>query len=55
MKKFLLPFLLLFIIKANAQLLSWTPDFIQESSTPVTIIMNATYGNNGLLNYHTNN
>ncbi len=51
MKKLLLPFLLLFIIKANAQLLSWTPDFIQESSTPVTITMNATYGNNGLLNY----
>ncbi len=51
MKKLLLPFLLLFIIKANAQLLSWTPDFIQESSTPVTITMDASLGNNGLLNY----
>ena len=51
MKKFLLPFMLLFIIKANAQLLSWSPDFIQESSTPVTITMNANYGNKGLLNY----
>ncbi|MBV9961707.1 MAG: T9SS type A sorting domain-containing protein [Parafilimonas sp.] len=51
MKKILLPFLLLFIVKANAQLLSWTPDFIQESSTPVTITMNANYGNKGLLNY----
>ncbi|MEP6464756.1 MAG: alpha-amylase family glycosyl hydrolase [Parafilimonas sp.] len=51
MKKFLLPLLLLFIVKANAQLLSWTPDFIQETSTPVTITMNANYGNHGLLNY----
>ncbi|MEP6683537.1 MAG: alpha-amylase family glycosyl hydrolase [Parafilimonas sp.] len=51
MKKFLLPFLLLFIVKANAQLLSWTPDFIQESSTPVVITMNANYGNHGLINY----
>ncbi len=42
MKKLLLPLLLLFIIKANAQLLSWTPDFIQESSTPITITMDAT-------------
>src|ERR1700748_3075294 len=51
MKKFLLPLLLLFVLKANAQLLSWTPDFIQGSSTPVTITMNANYGNQGLLNY----
>src|ERR1700754_5110826 len=51
MKKCLLPLLLLFIVKANAQLLSWSPDFIQESSTPVTITMNANYGNKGLLNY----
>ena len=51
MKKILLSFLLLIVIKANAQLLSWTPDFIQESSTPVTITMDANYGNKGLLNY----
>ncbi len=51
MKKLLLPVLLLLIIKANAQLLSWAPDFIQESSTPVTITMDASYGNHGLLNY----
>lgn len=55
MKKILLPLLLLFIIKANAQLLSWSPDFIQESSTPVTITMNANFGNKGLLNYASTN
>jgi len=51
MKKILLPVLLLFILKANAQLLTWSPDFIQESSTPVTITMDANFGNKGLLNY----
>lgn len=51
MKRILLPFLLLIIVRANAQLLTWTPDFIQESSTPITITMDANYGNKGLLNY----
>ncbi len=51
MKKILLPLLLLFVIKLNAQLLSWTPDFIHDTSTAVTITVNATYGNQGLLNY----
>ena len=51
MKKFLLPLLLLFAIKINAQLLSFTPDFIQEASTSVTITIDATYGNQGLQNY----
>lgn len=51
MKNFLLPLLLLFVITTNAQLLSWTPDFIQESSTPVTITLDANYGNQDLLNY----
>lgn len=36
---------------SHAQLLSWSPDFIQESSTPVNITMDANYGNKGLLNY----
>lgn len=36
---------------SKAQLLSWSPDFIQESSTPVSIIMDANYGNKGLYNY----
>jgi len=51
MKKFILPLLLFFIVNAHAQLLSWSPDFIQESSSPVTITMNANYGNKGLFNY----
>jgi len=52
MKKLLLfPFFFSILI-ANAQLLSWTPDFIHESSNPVTITMDATYGNKGLLNYN---
>jgi glycosidase len=51
MKRLLLPFLLLFIIKANAQLLTWYPDFIQESSDSVVITTNAIFGNQGLLNY----
>ncbi|MBS1747273.1 MAG: T9SS type A sorting domain-containing protein [Bacteroidetes bacterium] len=50
-KKLLLPFFLLFVVCANAQLLSWTPDFIQESSSSVVITMDANYGNKGLLNY----
>ncbi|HNP24239.1 MAG TPA: alpha-amylase family glycosyl hydrolase [Panacibacter sp.] len=51
MKKLLMiPFLLVAIF-ANSQLLTWTPDFIQESSTPVTITTDAYYGNQGLFNY----
>lgn len=50
-KKFLLPAFLFFIVHANAQLLSWTPDFIQEGSSSVVITMDANYGNKGLLNY----
>ena len=34
-----------------SQLLSWTPGFIQEGSTPVVITMDANFGNKGLLNY----
>lgn len=51
MKKMLiLPFLLLAIV-TQSQLLSWTPDFIKEASTPVVITMDANFGNKGLLNY----
>ena len=51
MKKLLLvPFLFL-VVLTNAQLLTWTPDFVKEASTPVTITMDATYGNKGLLNH----
>src|SRR5690349_21401905 len=55
MKKFLLIPFLLFAFIANAQLLTWTPDFIHEASTPVTITMDANYGNKGLLNYSSTN
>ena len=51
MKKTLLgSFILLFFsFQSFSQLLSWSPDFIQESSTPVVITMDATKGNQGLL------
>jgi len=52
MKKYLLSFIILFFsFQSFSQLLSWTPDFPMESSSPVTITVNANYGNKGLLNY----
>ncbi|QEC67318.1 T9SS type A sorting domain-containing protein [Panacibacter ginsenosidivorans] len=51
MKKMLLLLFLFIALIAQSQLLSWTPDFIKESSTPVVITMDANYGNKGLLNY----
>ncbi|MGH2565885.1 MAG: hypothetical protein ACRDE5_15315, partial [Ginsengibacter sp.] len=45
---FTLPF---FYLQSFSQLLSWTPDFIQEGSSSVAITMDATKGNQGLLNY----
>lgn len=53
MKK-VLPFtfaLLIFCFQSFSQLLSWSPNFIQESSTPVVITVDATKGNHGLINY----
>lgn len=51
MRKILLslPLFFLFII-ADAQLLSWTPQFLNDNST-VVITMDATKGNQGLLDY----
>ncbi len=43
--------LLLLAIAGNAQLLSWSPLFIQESSTPVAVTCDATKGNQFLKNY----
>ena len=43
--------LLLITFQSFSQLLSWSPDFIREASTPVVITMDATKGNQGLLNY----
>lgn len=42
---------LLVAVSGNAQLLSWGPSFIQESSTSVTITCDATKGNQGLKDY----
>src|SRR5665811_824038 len=53
MKKTLPGFVVLLFIsfQSFSQLLSWSPNFIQENSTPVVITMDATKGNQGLLNY----
>ncbi|HYK46967.1 MAG TPA: alpha-amylase family glycosyl hydrolase, partial [Parafilimonas sp.] len=53
MKRLLFPLFLLITVAAHTQLLSWTPAFIQENSTPVTITMDANFGNRALLNYAT--
>jgi 1,4-alpha-glucan branching enzyme len=55
MKKLILFFSILFFsFQSFSQLLSWTPDFPTESSTPVIITVDANYGNKGLLNYNPN-
>lgn len=51
MKKILLFCAVLFHITTQAQLLSWSPDFITESSVNNIISVDATKGNQGLLNY----
>ena len=51
MKKTLLACLILFSLQSYSQLLSVSPNFPQESSTPVVITMDANKGNQGLLNY----
>lgn len=52
MKKFLLPaVIVLFSLQSFSQLLTWTPNFPVESSTPVVITVDAAKGNQGLLNY----
>nr|MDQ6904150.1 alpha-amylase family glycosyl hydrolase [Bacteroidota bacterium] len=47
----LVSFAILFASETFSQLLSWSPAFVQEASTPVVITMDATKGNQGLLNY----
>ncbi|NNV57844.1 alpha-amylase family glycosyl hydrolase [Limnovirga soli] len=51
MKKYLILPLLCFVMVAKAQLLTWTPDFIKEASTPITITVDANKGNLGLKGY----
>lgn len=41
----------LFATTAKAQLLSWSPSFITDTSSSVSIICDASQGNQGLLNY----
>ncbi|MBS1743974.1 MAG: T9SS type A sorting domain-containing protein [Bacteroidetes bacterium] len=54
MKKFLLFFgVILLTSPSFSQLLSWTPNFAQESTTPFVITVDATKGNQGLMNYAT--
>jgi len=48
MKRLITPLFMLVVTFANAQLLTWTPSFIQETSMPVTITANATMGNMAL-------
>ncbi|MEO8771598.1 MAG: alpha-amylase family glycosyl hydrolase [Ferruginibacter sp.] len=54
MKKYLL-FLgvILLTLPSFSQELSWTPNFAQESTTPFTVTLDATKGNQGLMNYAT--
>ena len=40
-------------VSGNAQLLSWSPTFITDTSSTVTITCDATQGNQGLNNYAT--
>ena len=51
-----LSFLLILVVSqlcAKSQLLTTTPTFLTETSTPITIIMDASKGNRGLNNYAT--
>lgn len=50
-KKLLLVFLVCFNLSSYAQLLSWTPGFITESSTNIVITVDGSKGNQGLLSY----
>ena len=52
MRRVILSFLLLLLsFSSFSQLLTWTPAFGQESSTPFTITMDASKGNQGLFFY----
>ena len=44
-------FFLTCLVTAKSQLLTWSPDFIQEVSDPVTITVDAAKGNQGLKDY----
>ena len=42
--------LVLFLVSANAQLLTWTPDFSKDNDN-INVTMDASKGNQGLFNY----
>ena len=48
---FILAFALLSLSIAHAQLLKWSPAFMQEGSSSISITANASLGNKGLLDY----
>lgn len=51
MKKILTIVCFFMLFTAKAQLLTWSPNFVQETSSNVEITCDATYGSQGLLNY----
>jgi len=54
MKKLVFSILIAIILpftSAQAQVLKWSPSFIQESSNTITITADGKFGNNGLLDY----
>ena len=51
MRKITLFVSLLLVLSGKAQLLSWTPTFITDTSSNVSIICDASQGNQGLYNY----
>ncbi|MCW3107695.1 MAG: type sorting protein, partial [Segetibacter sp.] len=51
MRKVFTLFFLVCLVNAKSQLLTWSPSFIQESSDPVEIFVDAAKGNQGLKDY----
>ena len=51
MKLIFTTIVLLLCVSLKAQLLTWTPEFIQESSSPIEITVDAIKGNQGLKDY----
>lgn len=51
MKLLFTVFFCLYFVCGQAQLLTWSPDFIKETDASVTITVDATKGNQGLNNY----
>jgi 1,4-alpha-glucan branching enzyme len=52
MKRVFFTIAILISFQSYSQLLTWSPDFIDDNSTPVVITVDAAKGNHGLLNYN---